>query len=177
MSTEKEQEFEKLKHVQNILEERVLWYKMRQLETKRAMKAKHRLNALPDPNETYTMLESELSYILNRIGFEALSITINKLARQDVSFTKKQLSKEFTKQLLEQEELFANNQLSETQHSVLFEVVFSLDEDYQRTAIADFLLDFAEQLITKIFKNIAIFDDPYTLEVIASLIKHLKKNH
>ncbi|MBK5112559.1 MAG: hypothetical protein KGD59_03170 [Candidatus Heimdallarchaeota archaeon] len=176
MCTDKEQELAELKHIQNILEERVLWYKKRQLETKRAMKAKHRLSTLPDPVETYTMLEAELSYSINRIGFEVLCNVINRLAEQNSSFTKKQLSKEFIKQLLEKEELFVKEQLSEAQYSKLFDVVFSLDENYQRTVMADFVLDFAEQLITKIFRNIVIFDESYTKEVIERLVKHLKKN-
>ena len=59
----------------------------------------------------------------------------------------------------------------------LFEVVFSLDEDYQRTEIANFILDFAEQLIIKIFKNIVILDEVYTAEVIESVRNYLRKKN
>ncbi|MCK5158861.1 MAG: hypothetical protein KAR08_06875, partial [Candidatus Heimdallarchaeota archaeon] len=75
------------------------------------------------------------------------------------------------------DELFAKEQLSEIQYSALFDVVFSLDENYQRTIIANFILDFGKQLIIKIFKNIVILDETYTVEVIDGLIKHMQKKH
>lgn len=175
MCANKESEVANLKHIQNILEERIMWFKKRQLETKRAIKARHRLETLPHPTVTHTMLEAELCYNLNQIGLDALITIIEKVDDQNSSFSKTQLSEEFLRQIVEKEELFVKKQLSETQYLELFQVVFSLDEDYQRRAIAGFILDFADQLIREIFRNIAIFDDSYTNEVIASLIKHLKK--
>jgi len=172
---DKEKEIRNLEHIYNVLEERTIWYKKRQLETKRAMKSIHRLNTLPDPTETHTMLEAEISYTLNRTGINALKIIINQFKELNSGFTKELLRKEFIKQLHEIDEIFAEQQISEKQYTSLFEVVFSLDEDYQRTIIANFILDFAEQLINKIFKNIVILDEVYTAEIIESVRNYLRK--
>ncbi|MCK5182992.1 MAG: hypothetical protein KAJ76_03975 [Candidatus Heimdallarchaeota archaeon] len=176
MIVDKEQELGNLTHIRSVLEERTIWYKKRQLETKRAMKAMHRLNTLPEPIETQTMLEAEISYAINKTGIEALTIIINQFDELNTSITKSHLRREFIKQLQEADELFAKEQLSEIQYSALFDVVFSLDENYQRTIIANFILDFGKQLIIKIFKNIVILDETYTVEVIDGLIKHMQKN-
>lgn len=175
MCNDKEKDLENFKHIYNVLEERAAWYKKRQLETKRAMKSMHRLNTLPDPANTHTMLEAEINYTLNRTGINALKIIINQFKELNTGFTKDQLRREFVKQLHEIDEIYTDQQFSETQYTTLFEVVFSLDENYQRTEIANFILDFAEQLISKIFKNIVILDDVYTTEVIAGVIKYLRK--
>ncbi|MHA1531376.1 MAG: hypothetical protein ACTSR6_05185 [Candidatus Heimdallarchaeota archaeon] len=175
MCNDKEKEIRNLEHIYNVLEERTFWYKKRQLETKRAMKSIHRLNTLPDPTETHTMLEAEISYTLNRTGINALKIIINQFKELNSGFTKELLRKEFIKQLHEIDEIFAEQQISEKQYASLFEVVFSLDEDYQRTIIANFILDFAEQLINKIFKNIVILDEVYTAEIIESVRNYLRK--
>ena len=177
MIVDKEQELGNLIHIRNVLEERTIWYKKRQLETKRAMKSIHRLNTLPEPIETQTMLEAEIVYAINKTGIEALTIIINQFDELNTSITKSHLRREFIKQLQEADELFVKEQLSEIQYSALFDVVFSLDEDYQRTIIANFILDFGKQLIFKIFKNIVILDETYTVEVIDGLIKHMQKKH
>ena len=177
MCNDKEKEIRNLEHIYNVLEERTIWYKKRQLETKRAMKSIHRLNTLPDPTETHTMLEAEISYTLNRTGINALKIIINQFKELNSGFTKELLRKEFIKQLHEIDEIFAEQQISEKQYTSLFEVVFSLDEDYQRTIIANFILDFAEQLINKIFKNIVILDEVYTAEIIESVRNYLRKKN
>ena len=177
MCNDKEKEIRNLEHIYNVLEERTIWYKKRQLETKRAMKSNHRLNTLPDPTETHTMLEAEISYTLNRTGINALKIIINQFKELNSGFTKELLRKEFIKQLHEIDEIFADQQISEKQYTSLFEVVFSLDEDYQRTIIANFILDFAEQLINKIFKNIVILDEVYTAEIIESMRNYLRKKN
>ncbi|MCE7746450.1 MAG: hypothetical protein GPJ52_15080 [Candidatus Heimdallarchaeota archaeon] len=177
MCNDKEKEIRNLEHIYNVLEERTIWYKKRQLETKRAMKSIHRLNTLPDPTETHTMLEAEISYTLNRTGINALKILINQFKELNSGFTKELLRKEFIKQLHEIDEIFADQQISEKQYTSLFEVVFSLDEDYQRTIIANFILDFAEQLINKIFKNIVILDEVYTAEIIESVRNYLRKKN
>lgn len=119
------------------------------------------------------MLEAELNYIINQIGFDALLNIINRLKEPNASFTKKQLSEEFIKQLLENEELFVKESLSEVQYTALFEVVFSLDENCQRKEIANFIREYAEELITHVFKNIVILDDIYTQKVIEDLINYL----
>ncbi len=141
------------------------------------MKSIHRLNTLPDPTETHTMLEAEISYTLNRTGINALKIIINQFKELNSGFTKDLLRKEFIKQLHEIDEIFVEQQISEKQYTSLFEVVFSLDEDYQRTEIANFILDFADQLIIKIFKNIVILDEVYTAEVIESVRNYLRKKN
>ena len=177
MIVDKEQEFENLKHIRNVLEERTIWYRKRKLETKRAMKSMHRLNTLPEPAETQTMLEADISYTINKTGIKALTIIINQFDELKTSITKSHLRREFIKQLQEVDELFAKERFSEIQYSALFDVVFSLDEDYQRTTIANFILDFGKQLIIRIFKNIVILDETYTMEVIDSLVKYLQKKN
>ncbi len=170
---EKENDLENLKHIYKVLEERIAWYKKRQLETKRAMKSIHRLDLLPDPSKTQTMLEAEISYMINIIGLEALKITIEQFTVLDVSKWKERLRKEFIILIQEKHSFFEKQQLSQKQFATLFEVVFSLDENCQRKEIANFIRENAVELITQVFKSIVILDDVYTQKVIDDLINFL----
>ncbi|NHJ31825.1 MAG: hypothetical protein FK732_03085 [Asgard group archaeon] len=175
MLIDTEKDVENLKHILTVLEERTLWYKKRQLETKRAMKSIHRLNILPEPLETRTMIEADISYAINLVGIKTLEIKIKQFDEQETSFTKVQVRKEFVKQLFEIHELYSTLQLSEKQSSELFDVVFSLDDDFQRTVLTKFIHKYAKQLITRVFKDIVILDELYTKEVIESLTNYLQK--
>lgn len=172
-----EQEIEKLKHIQNILEERIMWYKKRQLETKRAMKSMHRLDMLPNPSVTQTMLEAEISYLINITGLEALKITIEQITVMNANNRKEQLRKEFIIQIKDKKFFLEKQRLSQRQYSTLFEVVFSLDENYQRKEIANFIHEYTEELITHAFKNISIFGDDYTQRVIDDLTDYLQNKN
>jgi hypothetical protein len=173
---DKEKDIENLNHIHNVLEERTLWYKKRQLETKRAMKSLHRLNTLPKPTVTQTMLEAEINYTINKAGVKTLTIIINQFDALNTSIIKSHLQREFIKQLQEADKLFAKEYLSEIQYLELFEVVFSLNEDYQRSTIANFILNYIERLINKIFKDITILDDFFTKEVVKDLKEYLQSN-
>ncbi|NPE07650.1 MAG: hypothetical protein GNW80_05170 [Asgard group archaeon] len=173
MSNDKEKEFRNLEHIFYVLEERTIWYKKRQLETKRAMKSIHRLDILPDPSKTQTMLEAEISYIINNAGLEALKIIIEQFTVLDANNWKERLRKEFIILLQDKCIFFEKKQLSQKQFSTLFEVVFSLDENCQRKEIANFIRENAEELVTQVFKNIVILDDVYAQKVIKDLINHL----
>ncbi len=173
LCNDKKKDLENLKHIYNVLEERIAWYKRRQLQTKRAMKSLHRLDMLPDPSETQTMLEAEISYIINIIGLEALKITIEQFTVLDASKWKERLKKEFIILIQDKRNFFEKQQLSQKQFSTLFEVVFSLDENCQRKEIANFIRENAIELIAQVFKNIVILDDVYAQKVIEDLINHL----
>lgn len=167
------EDLENLKHIYNVLEERIALYKKRQLETKRAMKSIHRLDMLPDPSVIHTMLEAEISYLINIVGLEALKITIEQFDVTNANNWKKRLRKEFIIQLQDKNIFFEKQQLSQKQYSTLFEVVFSLDENFQRKEIASFIHEYTEELITHAFKIISILDDDYTRKVIENLKDHL----
>ena len=168
-------ELENLKHILSILKERTLWYKKRQLETKRAIKSMHRLNILPEPIESHTMLDAEINYIINLIGIKTLEEIIDEFKNLEPYKIKTHLRNEFKSQLSKNKEFFRNILISEKQSTKLFEVVFSLNDDYQRATIKKILPEFTEQLITRIFKEIVILDEQYTKNVIKDLLEYLQK--
>lgn len=168
-----DKDLEDLKHICNVLEERIAWYKKRQLQTKRAVKSIHRLDLLPDPSVTQTMLEAEISYLINIAGFKAMKITIEQITVMNANNWKERLRKEFILQIQDKNIFFEKQRLSQRQYSTLFEVVFSLDENYQRKEIANFIHEYTVELITYVFKNILIFDDDYAQKVIDDLNDYL----
>lgn len=177
MCNDKEEDLENLKHIYNVLEERIDLYKKRQLETKRAVKSMHRLDVLPEPSAIQTMLEAGISYLINIIGLEALKITIEQFNVMNANNWKEQLRKDFIIQLQDKNIFFEKQQLSQKQYSTLFEVVFSLDENFQRKEIANFIHEYTEELITHTFKIISIFDDDYTRKVIDDMTNYLRNKN
>ncbi len=165
---------EQLLHISNILEERIALYKKRQLETKRAIKAMHRANIVPDPFRIQIMLEAGISYEINFIGKKALDNQIQKLNNKTIAELSKPLKKEFFTQIKQNKLVIKQINPSKERILLLVDVVFSLDENFQRKEIAKFILQYSEQLVKSIFKEMAIFDQPFTNQVIENLNSFLE---
>ncbi|MGC9778829.1 MAG: hypothetical protein HZR80_06260 [Candidatus Heimdallarchaeota archaeon] len=165
---------EQLLHIANILEERIALYKKRQLETKRAIKAMHRANIVPDPFRMQIMLEAGISYEINFIGKKALDNLIQKLNKETKAELSELLKKEFFTHINQDKLVIKQINPSKERILPLVDVVFSLDENFQRKEIAKFILQYSEQLVKSIFKEIAIFDQPFTKQVIDNLNSFLE---
>ena len=158
-----------LHHIADILDERISLYKKRGLETKRAMKAMHRANILPDPFRLQIMLEACISYEINMIGKKALEKTIAKLKiEKTINFYKK-IKDEFFN-IFESNNLLLNRlNPSKEKMLPLIDVVFSLDENYQRNEITKFIVGFSDKLVKFVFNGIAIFDAQFIKTVVKDL--------
>ncbi|HUU79342.1 MAG TPA: hypothetical protein VMX55_13435 [candidate division Zixibacteria bacterium] len=171
-------ETEALQHISNVLEERVILYKKRSIETKRAIKAMHRANLQIDPLAFQIMLEAEIYYEINFAGKKTIDEIISSENNLGLSIIPSQfLQRNYLVKIFLNHIKNSNNTLSKIKVESLetiFDVVFSLNEDFQRLIIRKVIFYNLHMLIEIIFKNITIIDDEYKEKAIYAIQNYLK---
>ena len=174
------QNIQDLQHIANVLEERVLLYKKRKTETKRALKAISRLNQIPDNNVLEIILEAEIQYEVNLAGKLALDKIISDLEDgKKIDSVKEKIKNQFIENLLLRNTIDSSSILAnkEKHYTLLFDMIFTLDEDFQRSKIQLIISNYAEDLIEKIFNEIVILDMIYRNKVITEFKSSLTKRN
>ncbi|NHK31361.1 MAG: hypothetical protein FK730_08420 [Asgard group archaeon] len=168
---------EQFRHITNVLLERVALYEKRQLETKRAIKAMHRGDIKLEPLTIHYMLEAHVSYFINKIGINTIEEFLNSQDfhisdyRNLESFftSSNELIDLFSEILINSQSLPMQDKYVDEITIILFEAVFSYNEDIQRQKISKYLKYSHKNLIHEIFKKIVILDDKYTSSIILAL--------
>jgi len=171
-----------LKHILHVIQERVYLYKKRSLETKRAMKAYHRASIIPDSFRIQIMIEAEIAHIVYFIAEQSLvSFIENFSSKSEVKTTnlntnfKNVLQEEFLAQMNKMDTIFSH--LGNYNYSLLSKIPYTLHDDYQREIIAQYILAHTKELVSIIFKDIAIFDDVYAKKIIYNLKLFLSEKY
>ena len=175
-------EIDDFNHIKSILIERVDLYKIRCLETKRKIKAMYRAGIKPKPNEIFVILEAEINSHINKIGIEIINIGVKKIQEfimikemnvLELLLKDKDLKKEFTLRLKQNEYFCALNLKNDFYYS-LYSIVYSLDENYQKTELKSLIQSNIEFFIRKTLKEIAILDEPFIKLLVIDLENYLK---
>jgi len=170
-----------IQHIVNVLEERILLYAKRRVETKRAIKSMARARIIPKHSTAFVMLEADLSYMINVAGLNGLkSIAQLIKERKDLKSTSiddifegnNQFKKSFVKELLSFREI-NSTQASIDDLETLIIIVYSLDENLQRKTISNFLRKYGSNLLKEIFNDLIVFDNHYIKSTIDELTDYL----
>lgn len=174
---------DQLQHISNVLHERIALYRKRQLETKRATKAMHRGNLIPNSLIIHNMLDAHVNYYVNLNGIN----TINEILETSNSYISSysdlesffsssvQLISLFSDKLINSKTLPIPNNYAHEITSLLFEAVFNYDENIQRQNISKYLKYSFKSLVQDIFKTIVILDDNFTSKIILALEIYYEK--
>lgn len=165
---------EKVQHIINVIEERVLLYDKRRIETRRALKAMQRAQILPEPYQVFIILEAEIICYLNQAAKKAL-MEISASISSKKSITLKNFNTLFKRKLSETNFSRFDLQLKAKDISEFRKIIFSLNDDYQKEKIAMFLLIYNKKILERIFQELVIFDEGYVKKVIKEQKKYLKE--
>ncbi|NHJ04078.1 MAG: hypothetical protein EAX90_04600 [Candidatus Heimdallarchaeota archaeon] len=174
-------ETEALQHISKILEERVILYKKRSIETKRAIKAMHRANLQIDPLAFQIMLEAEIFYEIYLAGQKTIDEVISSENNLDLSVIPSQfLQRYYLMKIFVSHLKNSNNTLSKIKVEsldTLLDVTFCLNEDFQRLIISKVIFHNLQMLIEIVFKKISIIDDEYKEKAIFAIQNYLKEKY
>ena len=166
-----------LQHILNVIDERILLYRKRTVETKRAIKAMSRANLPIDPIAFQIMLEAEIIFATNLVGRELLQEVLNRNHKKQISYEEvmllsEDLKKSFVKLIKKSQSILYY--LDQKYLETLFDIILTLDADFERLIINEIIFYNLRTLIDIIFKEIVIFDSNYKENVIKIVKKFLK---
>lgn len=183
---------EKYTHIRAILEERVLLFSKRKKETKRAVKASSRAGILPEPYQVFITLEAEVNYAANLVATRTIDYLLsemNELLRKQEKLSKNQEIFEwdqiafssydeilsiFEIQIKRVKTIISNLSLDKDAIKCLTEIAFDqTPEDVRRKLVAKFVFRYLSSLLSLIFEELLIFDQPYIEQTAQATQKYL----
>jgi hypothetical protein len=180
-----------IEHLLAVCRDRVLLFDLRQVGTKRAIKAMARLNEPPQADRLMVAFRAEINYFTHHSAIRVLSYYINQFQEKDKKIKQESNPKNvqiqdllysqdciqrFTETLRTTDGLFKKIVLINTDYRLLFESVFTLDEDKQRDIIDGIIKKNLEQICRFVFKEMVVLDSEYIEKAITQLTLFLKKN-